>query len=192
MKAFFDSLGVLTKAELRQLDGLTTPRQLGKGEFLIRAGHVCAELVFVRGGLLRSFHATADGTEMTYCITFPGRLMTALSSLITQRPTEENIQALVPTELEVLRRPDLEQLYATSPGWTRVGKLLTEQQYVELEERIFSLQKLSARQRYQQLLTQHPAYLRHVPLQHLASYLNVTPRHLSRLRRELAFQTFVR
>jgi len=182
MNSFFQSLHILTEAELVQLDGLKRPKLLQKGDFLIRAGTVCAEFVYVRSGLLRSFHVKDNGEEVTYCLTFPGQPMTALSSLITQQPTKENIQALGPTEMEVLSRDDLEGLYAASLGWTRVGKLLTEQQYVELENRIFSLQHLSARQRYQQLLEQHPAYVRHVPLQHLASLLGITPRHLSRLR----------
>ncbi|WP_400190811.1 Crp/Fnr family transcriptional regulator [Hymenobacter sp. B81] len=187
MKAFFASLGLLSEAELQQLDGLVTARTLAKGEWLIRAGSVCHELVFLRQGLLRSFYTRDNGDEITYCLTFPGRLMTALSSLITQQPTEENIQALLPCELLVLRRPALEALYAGSCAWTRVGKRLTEQQYVEMEQRIFALQKLSARQRYQQLLAEHPDYLQHVPLQHLASLLGITPRHLSRLRREKTF-----
>lgn len=183
MKAFFQSLHILTEAELGRLDGLTSPKRLRKGDFLIQAGTVCAEFVYVRTGLLRSFYVKDNGEEVTYCLTFPGQPMTALSSLITQQPTQENIQALAPTEVEVLRRDDLEELYADSLGWTRVGKFLMEQQYVELENRIFSLQQLSAGQRYQQLLEQHPAYVRHVPLQHLASLLGITPRHLSRLRR---------
>lgn len=187
MKAFFASLGLLTDAELQQLDGLLTPRTLAKGEWLIRAGSVCTELVYLRSGLLRSFYTKDNGEEVTYCLTFPGRLMTAMSSLLTRQPTEENIQALARCELLVLRREALEQLYAGSCAWTRVGKLLTEQLYVEMEQRLFALQKLSAGQRYQQLLSQHPDYLQHVPLHHLASFLGVTPRHLSRLRRERAF-----
>ena len=187
MKSFFQSLHILSEAELARLDGLTKPKQLRKGDFLIRAGTVCTELLYVHSGLLRSFYVKENGEEATYCLTFPGQPMTALSSLITQLPTEENIQALGPTEVEVLRRDDLERFYADSIGWTRAGKFLMEQQYVELEKRIFSLQQLSARQRYEQLLAQHPAYLRHVPLQHLASLLGITPRHLSRLRRAVSF-----
>ena len=187
MKSFFQALHLLTEAELSQLHGLTAPKRLGKGDFLIRAGTVCTEFVYVRTGLLRSFYVKDNGEEVTYCLTFPGQPMTALSSLITQRPTEENIQALVPTEVEVLRRDDLERLYATSSGWTKTGKFLTEQQYVELEKRIFSMQRLSAQQRYQQLLEQHPVYVQQVPLRHLASLLGITPRHLSRLRRAVVF-----
>jgi ribosomal protein L10 len=56
---------------------------------------------------------------------------------------------------------------------------------MELETRFFQLQRDSAAQRYSTLLTNHPDYIQNIPLQYLASYLGITQRHLSRIRKEI-------
>lgn len=185
MKGYFRSLGFLTAPDLEMLTGLTTTKSISKGDYLIREGSVCNQIVYIKEGILRSYFSKENGEEITYCITFGNNLMTALSSLITGNPTEENIQALTDMELEVLEKEDLNRLYAKSHAWLKVGKMLTEIQYIELEKRMFLLQKHSARNRYETFVESHANYLQYIPLQYLASYLNVTPRHLSRLRREL-------
>jgi hypothetical protein len=48
---------------------------------------------------------------------------------------------------------------------------------------MISFQKLSGAQRYEELYKNHQKYLQLIPLQYLASYLGVTPRHLSRIRK---------
>ena len=185
MKSYLRSLNLLSEADLELLNGLTTTKTIPKGEFLIKEGSVCTQLVYIKEGILRSFYSKDNGEEITYCITFGDNLMTALSSLITGQPTEENIQALTELSLEVLKKDDLNALYAASPHWLKAGKVLTEIQYIELEKRMFLLQKHSAKKRYEEFMESHASYLQHIPLQYLASYLNITPRHLSRLRREL-------
>lgn len=185
MKSYLRSLNLLSEADLELLNGLTTTKTIPKGEFLIKEGSVCKQLVYIKEGILRSFYSKDNGEEITYCITFGNNLMTALSSLITGQPTEENIQALTELSLEVLKKDDLNALYVASPHWLKAGKVLTEIQYIELEKRMFLFQKHSAKKRYEEFMESHASYLQHIPLQYLASYLNITPRHLSRLRREL-------
>ena len=186
MKAFLHSLGILTAEELNRIDPYLSYKTLRKGDLLIREGKICREVVFIRNGILRSYYNSPEGDEMTYCLTFQQSLMTALSSLITGEPTRENIQALTDVELEVISKQDLESLYETGANWTKVGKLLIEQQYVELEKRIFSFQQEKAKERYTDLIAHHPEYTRQIPLGYLASFLGITPRHLSRLRKEIS------
>ncbi|MNL58771.1 hypothetical protein D3C87_1824370 [compost metagenome] len=111
--------------------------------------------------------------------------MSAFSSFISHKPTEENIQAIADTELLVLNKSDLLFLYENSSAWQNVGRFLTELQYVDLEKRIVSFQKDTAKQRYEKLLSNHSKYIKFIPLKYLASYLGITPRHLSRLRKEI-------
>lgn len=181
---FLASLQILNEEELQNLPDLLQEKTLKKNGFLIQPGQVASEIVFIKSGILRSYYIHLNGDEITNCITFAGELMSAYSSFISQAPTEESIQALVETELLVLGKEDLEKLYEQSSRWQNVGRLLSELQYMELEKRILSLQKQNAKQRYQQLLQNHPNYLKFIPQNHLASFLGISPRHLSRLRKE--------
>jgi CRP-like cAMP-binding protein len=113
--------------------------------------------------------------------------MTAYSSFITGQNTVENIQAITDVELLIIPKSELDDLVKENANWIKFLKIVAEQQYIELEKRIFQLQKNSALQRYRDLITHQPEYIQHIPLQYLASYLGITQRHLSRIRKEISF-----
>ena len=186
MKDFLKALHILSDEEIRDMDGLGYKKTIAKNDFLIQEDAVCTEIVFVQSGILRSFYISDEGEEMTNCITFENEFMSAYSSFITQTPTQENIQALTETHLWVINRTELLQLYKKSMGWQEIGRMLAEMQYIQLEQRLLSFQKQNAKQRYQALLLNHPNYIQYIPLNHLASFLGITTRHLSRLRKEIS------
>jgi CRP-like cAMP-binding protein len=184
---FLKSFQVLSPYEIENFVAHCIVRSLKKGDFFIKEGKSCKEAAFVNSGILRSFFTQESGEEITYCITFPHTLMTAYSSFITAQPTPENIQALTPTELLVIQKKDLEKLSQSGSNWIKFQKIIAEQQYIELEKRLFLFQKEKAKKRYMDLLENQPDYIQQIPLQYLASYLGITSRHLSRLRKEIIF-----
>ncbi len=186
MLAFFASLNILTQAELENAHFENKTVTLKKGEYFVREGRTCKNVAFIKSGVLRSYFIKENGEEVTYCITFKDSFMTAYTSLITGEPAQENIQAITDTELYIISKDEMERRMNESPNWIRVQKYFAEQMYIELERRIFSYQKEKAKERYQQLITNYPEYVEQIPLQFLASYLNITPRHLSRIRSEIS------
>ncbi|RKR11972.1 CRP-like cAMP-binding protein [Flavobacterium sp. 90] len=183
MKTVFQSIQILPQKELEQLEDLITFRTLKKGELLLKENQICNEIYFIKKGILRSYFFNHQGDEITNCFAFENEFMASFSSFITQNVAEENIQALAETELQVLSRESLEKLYNSGIHWQEIGRKLTEMEYVTLQKRMISFQKLSGTQRYEELYQNHQKYLQLIPLQHLASYLGVTPRHLSRIRK---------
>ncbi|MGY0035554.1 Crp/Fnr family transcriptional regulator [Pedobacter sp. NJ-S-72] len=154
----------------------------------MKENHAKKSLLLKVESYVRFFLLLSPEREITYfCITFPGTLMTAYSSFITSLPTLENIQAVSSCELLVVQKADIDQLSQSSINWIRFFKIIAEQQYIELEKRLFLFQKEKAKKRYMDLLENQPAYIQQIPLQYLASYLGITPRHLSRLRKEIVF-----
>jgi len=187
ISGFLKDFNVLTDIEINNFLQMGKIRHLSKGDFFIREGKLCKEVAFINSGILRTFFTPESGEEITYCITFPNTLVTAYSALITSLPTLENIQAVSSCELLVVQKTDVDQLSQSSLNWTRFFKIIAEQQYIELEKRLFLFQKEKAKKRYIDLLENQPAYIQQIPLQYLASYLGITPRHLSRLRKEIVF-----
>lgn len=176
------SYKILSTKEIDSFIQLSSKRKLNKSDFFIREGQICKEVAFVLKGTLRSFYISNKGSEITYCITFPDNLTTAYSSFITGESTPENIQCITPVELLSIQKKEIDDLAAKSPNWVKFLKIMAEQQYIELEKRIFQLQKGNALQRYAELEKKLPELIQNIPLQHLASYLGVTQRHLSRIR----------
>ncbi|MBB6498892.1 Crp/Fnr family transcriptional regulator [Pedobacter cryoconitis] len=187
VRDFLKTFNTLTATEIDHFEQLLTIRHLQKGDFFISEGKYCKEVAFVKSGILRSFFTPESGEEITYCIIFPNSLITAYSSFITAQPTQENIQAVAFCELLVIQKSDIDHLSQSSPNWIKFSKMIAEQQYIELEKRLFLFQKEKAKKRYLDLIENQPAYIQQIPLQYLASYLGVTPRHLSRLRKEIVF-----
>lgn len=143
---------------------------------------------FVVSGLFRSFYYPSSEEEVTYCFTFSNSFVSAYSSFLSQTKTVENIQALSKVELSTISRDEILKLQASSTKQLKFFKLIAEQEYIKMEKRIFLLQKESAEKRYEDLLTNQPTYLQLIPVNYLSSYLGITQRHLSRIRKSLSNQ----
>jgi CRP-like cAMP-binding protein len=185
LKAFLANFNLFTEAEIDDALLLFSKRRLKKGEYFVQEGQTCSEVAFIESGVFRSFYITPSGNEMTYCFRFPGDMAAAYSAFITGKGSVEYIQALSDSELLVIPKNQIDLLLTKSPAWIHFLKIIAEQQYLELEGRVFQLQRDSAQERYQNLLDNQPEYIRQISLQHLASYLGITQRHLSRIRKEI-------
>jgi CRP-like cAMP-binding protein len=103
-------------------------------------------------------------------------------SFVSQKASYENIQAIEPATLYAITFDDLQKLYKNYPTFDKIGRLLTEQYYVALEERIMSLQFQTAIERYQSLMQNENYLLQRVSLGMIASYLGISQETLSRIR----------
>ena len=187
IKVFLKSFNILTDSEIGDFVQLLTHKTYKKSEYFIKEGETCKQVAFILSGSLRSYYISDKAEEITYCITFPNNLMTAYSSFLTGQPTQENIQAITQTELLIIPKGKIETLVQQNPNWIYFLKIIAEQQYIELEKRIFQLQKSDAAKRYADLMKNQPEYIQKIPLQYLASYLGISQRHLSRIRKEFTF-----
>lgn len=186
MEQYLNSFGMLSKDEIHQISTLAKAKKIKKGDLFIKEGRICNEVGFIVSGLFRSFYYSSSIEEVTYCFTFPTTFLTAYSSFISQTPTVENIEALTDAELLIIPRSEILKLEESSINWLRFFKLVAEQEYIKMEQRIFLLQREKAEQRYSDLLTNKPEFLQQIPLNYLASYLGITQRHLSRIRNSVS------
>ncbi len=185
MKDFFKSFGFLSEEELDIVESISTKRLLKKGDYLAVEGEVSNEIALIKSGILRLFYTNASGEEFTGCLAFDNEILSAYCSFITQEPSEENIQAVCDTEIVILTKEHLDFLYSRDSCWQMIGRIIAEMHYVELTKKIISFQKDTAKERYSKLITKQPQYVQAIPQYQLASFLGITPRHLSRLRKEL-------
>lgn len=185
--AYLESTGILSPAEIKQVLPFHRERSLKKNDFFVREGEYCREVAFVNSGIFRSFYTSDEGEETTYCFRFPGEFVAAYSAFITGEPSQENMQAISAATLTVIRKEDLDRLSAENPAWLRLMKTMAEQEFIGLEKRVFQLQRMQAAERYRMLLEYQPEYVQNIPLQYLASYLGISQRHLSRIRKDLVF-----
>lgn len=183
MRAYLQSFDLLTEAEIAM--GVQAGRTaiLKKGEYFMEEGDVCDSIAFVVSGFFRSFYRNTKEEEITYCFTFAGSFVAAYSSFISQATTKENICAMTDAEIFVIPRAAILKFEQNTINWLKLTKTIAEQEYIKMEAMVFMLQKSTAEEKYRNLLKKHSEYLQLIPLHQLASYLGITQRHLSRIRR---------
>lgn len=177
---------LLNGEDTELLMSLGEKQKISRGEFFIREGNICRHAAYIISGAMRSFYYSSEREDITYCFRFAGDFVTAYSSFIFQSPTPENIQCLTDCEILLFTKAAVEELQESDIKWMRFFKMLAEQEYLYMEKRIFVLQKETAEKRYLDLLSTQPDYLHRIPLQYIASYLGITQRHLSRIRKSLS------
>ena len=175
----------LTDDEFAVITSKLTSRSLKKNEILLSAGQVCQNAFFINQGCLRYFYVI-DGEEKTGQFFFENDWYTDFASFISGKPSEENIQALEKCSLLVLSRKDLLDLFDQIPRFERFGRLISEQAVLGIKARNAALINQSPEQRYLRLLKNRPKVVARLPQHYIASFLNIKPESLSRIRKRLA------
>lgn len=187
MQAYLNKIGLFEKDEIEYFLSFAKRIKLLKGDYYIREGEIAKKFAFIKTGLCRSFYYSSSSEEITYCFSFPNDLIAGYSSFITQKKTKENIQAIADCELLEFPKRIIDDLIETKRNWLLFAKNIAEQKYLKLEKRIFILQKENAIIGYKELLEKQTDYLQKIPLRYLASYLGISQRHLSRIRKQINF-----
>lgn len=158
--------------------------RLNKNEIFIHEGEIADRIAFTNKGYLRVYY-NHEGTEITRDITPLHSFATALPSFISQTPSFEIISAITDCELIIIKKADLEYLYANFPKWERLGRRIIEEMFVDSQQRIYSFINETAETRYKRLLSKYPDLNRDVPLKYIADFLGIKLQSLSRLRRKI-------
>lgn len=161
------------------------PKSYKKNDYLIKQGKTCDWIAFVKSGIIRNYYLSSRDEEVTYCISFENSFISAYSSFISDKTTFENIHALTDVELYIIKKNNFLTLINSNHKWLKFSNHFTEQTYVLMENRLLALQMESAEKRYKDLIYNHPKFIKEIPLKYLASYLGISQRHLSRLRKQL-------
>ncbi|MFT2009999.1 Crp/Fnr family transcriptional regulator [Pontibacter sp. 13R65] len=166
------------------LSKVLTKVEISKNSFLIQEGTVCNNLYFLEKGCLRGYYIL-DGKEITYWFGFENNFVTSFYSFISRKPGVENIQILEDSTLWGIRSDALNQLFDSHRDLERLVRIINEQYYIRLEERLMAMQFKTARERYEQLVENSPHILKRISLGQIASYLGISQETLSRIRTQV-------
>jgi CRP-like cAMP-binding protein len=172
----------LPPAKAAEVAGLFREDSLEKGDYFLKRGQTIRKLSFLHAGYLRGWAPAAD-KDVTQWIFTPDYLVADLNALFFGIPARWNIQALGDCTLWTLPEENYLQMNALIPNWETIEKQFLARCFITLEDRVFSFLSLSAKERYELLLSTSPELFESVPLHYLASMLGMTPETLSRIRR---------
>jgi len=182
LKSSIDPIVSMNEQELSVFCDFLDVKRLNKNEFFLDEGQVCDYIGFVVEGVMIYFKSMDNGNEITTDFAFEGDWVTVNASRLNNSPSSISIKAIENTELLVIKQQDLSGLYLRIPKLERLGRILTEQAYLKIVGQSLDLQTLSAKERYESLLHKYPEIFQKVPLYHIANYLGIAPKSLSRIR----------
>jgi len=160
-------------------------QNLKNGEYLLKEGKVCKSIVFIEKGLFRQYYLN-DGKEITHCFCKENSISCAYKSFITKQKSSISIQAIEPSRVLKISNESIQKLYKFDPFFQQLGRMASEAEYVIAENHKRFINDLSATQRYLHVLKTDKILVQRVQLNYLATYLQVSPETLSRIRNKTA------
>ena len=158
---------------------------LKRGDYFVQQGKVCRQIAFINKGTLRTFYLNHKSDDVTSCFCNENCFATSYKSFIQRSPSELAIQAMVDSELFVISYENLNKLYDTNPIWLTIGRVLAEREYLIVEKYASMLNNETAKEKYLRLMKEQPSIVQIASVEDIASYLGVTRRTLSRIRKEI-------
>jgi CRP-like cAMP-binding protein len=176
--------GTLSPEQLDALAEIISPMKVKKGGKLLRAGEVCEYIYYVSHGMLRQVY-TKNGKELTEHIAYEGGIVMCLESLFRHTPSQLSVEALEPTELYAIPYMDFMSLARSAFSYCAILMSIFQESLIISQKKADTLRMESAKERYLRTLQDHPDIVRRAPLRIVASYLQITPETLSRVRTQL-------
>ena len=160
------------------------PLSLKKNEFLVQENKVCNYFCFLEEGILQ--HAIyVDGNEKTTYLALKNSCTAALQSFLHDIPSRKNIKALSNCKLWVIKSNDFKRLLKKNKAFHQFYFNLIENQIFLIDNYRIDLLTLTPEERYKKMLQNEPNLLQEVPLHYLSSFLGISNRHMSRIRKQV-------
>ncbi|WP_282124197.1 Crp/Fnr family transcriptional regulator [Algibacter mikhailovii] len=183
VKTYLNRYVLFSDSEIDEIYSKLSYKTVPKKDFILREGQVCKKKYFILNGLLRSFYIDSKGNEKITQFALENWWVTDMESFINQTPALSSIQALEKTEVLIIDKIDLENLYVSIPKLERLFRIITENMLIAIQRRNNVYLQMKSKDRYFDLIKQLPNFIQRVPQYMIASYLEITPEYLSELRK---------
>ncbi|MBQ3631265.1 MAG: Crp/Fnr family transcriptional regulator [Prevotella sp.] len=171
----------MTHEELDMLEEILVPMKFAKGEIILHEGDICRDIYWVVKGLVRQFYYK-NKKELTEYMATENTICMSIESLFKEEPSHQIIQALEPTIIFALPMHALEAAAMKSVNIQMLYRKILEESLIISQRHADMLRFESAQDRYRRLVKTQPQLILRAPLVYIASYLQMTPETLSRVR----------
>lgn len=171
----------MTHDELDILQSVLVPMKFAKGEMILKEGEVCTNMYYIDKGLVRQFYFKS-GKQLTEHMAIEGNIVMCIESLFREEPTKLQIEAIEPTIIYALPKARLEEVALHNVNMQILYRKILEESLILSQVHADLVRFESAQNRYRRMCKLQQQVTLRAPLVYIASYLQMTPETLSRVR----------
>lgn len=171
----------MTHDELDILQSVLVPMKFAKGEMILKEGEVCTNMYYIDKGLVRQFYFKS-GKQLTEHMAVEGNIVMCIESLFREEPTKLQIEAIEPTIIYALPKARLEEVALHNVNMQILYRKILEESLILSQVYADLVRFESAQNRYRRMCKLQQQVTLRAPLVYIASYLQMTPETLSRVR----------
>lgn len=171
----------MTHDELDILESIIVLQKYAKGEMILKEGDICRQFLYIDKGLVRQFYFK-HGKEVTEHLGQEHTIVMCIESLFKEEPTKLQVEALEPTTVYALPKADLERVAMHNVNIQILYRKMLEESLIVSQIHADLVRFETAQDRYKKLCKLCPQVVLRAPLVYIASYLQMTPETLSRVR----------
>jgi len=175
----------ISEKELIQFTDLCYEKTFKKKTILSDDEKFIEEVYFIQDGLIRVKINDIEGREHTTHFAIENQFIADYNAFLTGNKSKYQLQALEDTKVTVLPKKAIDWGYENLQEGEKMGRLIAEFYFIYLDTRIQHLYTLTPKERYDLMDDIFPKIHNRVPQHMIASYLGITPVHLSRLKKEV-------
>lgn len=171
----------MTHDELDILEGILEPVKYGKGEMILEEGEICRGISYIEKGLVRQFYKK-NGKEVTEHLGVDHTIFMCIESLFKEEPTRLQVEALESTLVYILPKAKLEAAAIRNVNIQMLYRKILEESLILSQIHADLMRFETAPNKYKRMCELSPQVVLRAPLTYIASYLQMTPETLSRIR----------
>ncbi|GAA3654797.1 Crp/Fnr family transcriptional regulator [Flavivirga jejuensis] len=184
IRNFIEDITLISDSDWQFFSSKLQEVKFKKNTPLLKIGEIEKHLSFITKGIIR-LYIPKDEFDLTFGFVFNNAFITAYDSLLTQSPSEYQIETLTETILWRISNKDLQEVYEKTNSGNIIGRKMAENMFLIKSKRELSLLSQTAEERYLDLFSNRPELLQQIPLKYIASYIGITPQALSRIRKRI-------
>ncbi|NOQ91372.1 MAG: cyclic nucleotide-binding domain-containing protein [Flavobacteriaceae bacterium] len=175
------SLIEINNEEWSYYSEMFSTRHYKKKEILLLSDNICDHIFFINKGLLRIYFIDKNGNESTFYFSQENDFSADYESFINRTPSNYTIEAMEDSEVVHMSYKMVVDGYKKLQYGEKLGRLLAEKYFIIFSRKIQNIYTKTPYERYILMNTLFPNIRQRVPQHYIASYLNISSVHLSRL-----------
>ena len=162
--------------------------EYNKGDYMEREDMPAQWFGFVKKGCFKYVtKGISDGREHITWFSFEGEFVGDYPRCLYGRHSFTTIEAMVSSSVSIVSGKQLMQFFSQNIETMELRSIIAEHLLTQARARYLDFHRTTPRERYEFLLRRCQGIVEHLSLNSIASFLNITPKTISMIRRDITY-----